>query len=194
MTEGRKKARGVGAVYQPSYVVKASGERKTSSVWWVYYHHRGRLYRESSNSTKRGDATQLLRKRLAEVGQGRVIGPQAEKTTFEELAEMLVNDCLSGQRPQEHSPHSRCAGTSAETDRHGLRAVDISSDKITTYITHRQGEAPPLQQSTGICRAQARIHARAAGGQGCSAALRGDAARGQSAQRILSSMTNTSHP
>src|SRR5262245_149746 len=135
MIEGRKKARGVGAIYQPSYVIKATGERKTSAVWWVYYHHRGRLYRESSNSTKRGDASQLLRNRFAEIGHGRVIGPRAEKTTFQDLARMLVNDYQangrrSTNRIEDALGHLR--------QRLGLlRAVDISSDEITAYITHR---------------------------------------------------------
>ena len=146
MTKGRKKARGVGAVYQPSYVVKASGERKTSSVWWVYYHHRGRLYRESSNSTKRGDATQLLRKRLAEVGQGRVIGPQAEKTTFEELAEMLVND----YQPENSRKSTHRIVDALEHLRKRIRLAESRRYQLgQDHGIRARVKAPPLRQSTG---------------------------------------------
>jgi integrase len=116
----------------------ATGERKTSSVWWVYYHHRGQLYRESSNSTKRGEATQLLRKRLAEIGQGRVAGAQTEKTTFEELADMLVNDHQANGRKSTHRIEDALGHLRTRFGR--FRAIDISSDKITAYVTHRQGE------------------------------------------------------
>jgi len=107
-------------------------------MWWIYYHCRGQLYRESSRSIKRSDAVQLLRRRLAESGQGRVIGPRVEKTTFDDLAQMLVDDYVangrrSTQRIVDALEHLRT--------RFGpLRALDITADRITAYITHRQDE------------------------------------------------------
>src|SRR5439155_10764890 len=61
-------------------------------TWWLQYSHRGQLYRESSGSVERGDAVKLLKRRLGEMGQGRLVGPDVEKTTFTELAAMLVDD------------------------------------------------------------------------------------------------------
>jgi hypothetical protein len=92
------KHRGLGRVYQSPYRDPRSGEQKRTETWWIQYFHRGTRYRESSGSPHRADAVRLLRKRLAEMGQGRLIGPDAEKTTFEDLAQMLLDDYVVNQR------------------------------------------------------------------------------------------------
>src|SRR5437762_2430193 len=69
------------------------------NVWWIGYSFRGKAYRESSHSTNRSDAVRLLRRRLAEIGQGRLIGPDAEKLTFEEIKQVvLTNYTVNGRR------------------------------------------------------------------------------------------------
>src|SRR5207247_10327126 len=60
------RTRGLGRVY-------LRGE-----TWWVQYSYRGELQRESSGSTVRSKAVNLLKRRLAEVVGGRLVGPQAE--------------------------------------------------------------------------------------------------------------------
>src|SRR5262245_50688608 len=65
------KARGLGRVY------------RRGSVWWVEYWFRGRQYRESARSVERRESVRLLRQRQAELGSGRLIGPDVEQTTFE---------------------------------------------------------------------------------------------------------------
>jgi|SRR5208282_3835809 len=59
-----KQARGLGFVYQPVYLDKRTGKRKTAATWWVQYSVRGKRYRESSGSLNRADAVKLLKKRL----------------------------------------------------------------------------------------------------------------------------------
>ena len=63
---------------------------KRNEVWWIDYSFRGKRRRESSGSTLKGDATKLLRKRTAEMGKGRIIGPDQERLTFEDLSEIIV--------------------------------------------------------------------------------------------------------
>src|SRR5215813_11909480 len=82
--------RGLGGVYQPTYRTRA-GELKYQSIWWVQFSFRGRKYYESSHSPQRSVAVKLLRRRLEEIGRGRLVGPDVEKTTFEDLAEMHLN-------------------------------------------------------------------------------------------------------
>jgi hypothetical protein len=72
--------RGMGRVY------------RCGDVWWVQYSFRGRKVRESSHSDERPNAVRLLRRRLEEVGRGRLVGPVSEKTTFEELCQLLRDD------------------------------------------------------------------------------------------------------
>ena len=75
------RARGLGRVY-----VREGGR------WWVQYCYRGRLYRESSGSKQRAKAVKLLKRRLGEIGQGHLAGPDVEHTTFEDLSQMLFDD------------------------------------------------------------------------------------------------------
>jgi len=132
------KNRGLGAVYQPVYVDKASGERRVSAVWWVRYHHRGHKYRESSGSTNRNDAVRMLKDRLGKAVQGKPLGPQIEKTEFEDLASMLLDDYRANgrrsiKRIEDALNHLR--GFFAQQ-----RAIDITRDAVTRYAASRQGE------------------------------------------------------
>jgi integrase len=92
--------------------------------------------RESSNSPRRADAVKLLRRRLAEMGSGRLVGPDAERTTFEDLAGMLIADYhLNGRRSAKRVEvalvHLRAFFTFA-------RVPDITGDRIDAYIRCRQ--------------------------------------------------------
>ena len=77
------RARGTGSVYQ-----------RRGSIWWIkYYDRNGGAHYESSRSTSRADAERLLKKRLAELGSGRrLVGAAIERTTFEDLEELMVNN------------------------------------------------------------------------------------------------------
>lgn len=68
------------------------------NVWWIQYHWRGERYRETSGSTVRKDAINLLRARYAEMGKGQLCGPDLEKTTFQDLIQMLRDDYAVNQR------------------------------------------------------------------------------------------------
>lgn len=94
--------------------------------------------RETSGSMKRADAVKLLRRRLAEMGTGRLVGPDADRTTFEELAAMLVtNYRLNGRKSEKRVEvalvHLREFFTFA-------RVPDITADRVALYIATRQEE------------------------------------------------------
>src|SRR5215471_12658117 len=65
--------------------------RRRGRVWWIQFNPRGKTYRESSRSTRRKDAEALYKLRMAEIGRGRLIGPDAEKTTYEEREQILLD-------------------------------------------------------------------------------------------------------
>jgi integrase len=121
-----------------TYRDKRTGQPKTVDVWWVEYFHRGRQHRESSHSTSRTDAVDLLKKRLGEIGRGRLIGPNVEKTTFEQLKAMLIADYKSnGRRSLDRAEDAvqHLATFFAET-----RAVDITTDRVLAYTAFRREE------------------------------------------------------
>jgi len=81
------------------------------------------------------DAVRLLKRRLGETGRGKVIGPDVERTTFEDLAGMLLNDYrANGRRSLDR------AEVSVQHLRErlaGVRAGDLTADRVTAYVAER---------------------------------------------------------
>ncbi len=111
---------------------------KRGSVLWIAYNHRGKEYRESSWSESEAQARKLLKKRLGEIGRGRLIGPVEEKVTFEEMAQDLLRDYeTNGKRSVSSARLSiRHLSRFFSLD----RALDITTDKLRGYVSHRQHE------------------------------------------------------
>jgi len=118
--------RGMGRVFQ------------RGPVLWIGYYHRGREIRESSHSESEAQARKLLKKRLGEIGRGRLIGPVEEKVTFEEMAQDFLRDYeTNGKR----SIRSAKLSITHLGGFFGLdRALDIRTDRVRAYISHRQEE------------------------------------------------------
>lgn len=116
-------------------------------TWWIQYSFRGKTYRESAESAKDADATKLLKKRLGEIGNGRLIGPNVERTTFGDLAKMIEND---------YAVNGRKSGTRLQTSLTRLRehfgdfrAIDITADRLTGYVRLRlEDEERPVKPAT----------------------------------------------
>jgi integrase len=123
---------------------RARGESRIyrrGNIWWIQYYFRGQLYRESSGSPFERVAVKLLNRRRGEMARGRLVGPDVERTTFGELAEMLFNDYeVNGRksldRAQRAVKHLKvCFALS--------RAVEITPDRVSAYITSRMPVAKP---------------------------------------------------
>ncbi len=128
MRQGR---RGLGGVYQ------------RGGVWWVRYSYRGDKRRETSGSASRSDAVRLLKKRLGEMGHGRLIGPDAERVTLSDLKGMLLDDyALKGNRTPRRAAQcfAHILGHYSDT----TRALDVTADSLVSYAKVRQeaGAAP----------------------------------------------------
>jgi integrase len=120
-----REMRGHGTVYQ------------RGQTWWVQYSLRGQVYRESSHSPDRKVALKLLKQRLGETSRGRVVGPIAEKVTLADMKEALLTDYrLRGNRSVATAEHfaRNLVAYFGET----ARALDITSDRITSYAEARQ--------------------------------------------------------
>jgi integrase len=80
-----------------------------------------------------------LRQRLGQISKGRFSGLRPERVRFEALAEDFLNDYrINGKRSLDKAERSvrhlhRFFG--------GMRAVDITTDKVRTYIGDRQDDA-----------------------------------------------------
>ena len=131
-----KKSRGTGLVYRPTYVDKGTGERKAASTWWIQYSVRGRRFRESSGSRSRTEAERLLQERLKAAAQGKPVGPSAGKATFEQLAQILLDDYRVNARRSLERVDDALGHLRGFFD--GVDAVEITSDRIASYISWRQ--------------------------------------------------------
>lgn len=133
-----KQTRGLGYVFRPTYTDRRSRERKEGAVWWVQYYYQGKRYRESSGSTRRADAVKLLRRRLAEIGQGRLVGPDAERVTFENLKTLILDDYrVNARRSLERLGTAlKHLGRFFES----YKALHITTDRVNAYIRERQEE------------------------------------------------------
>jgi site-specific recombinase XerD len=130
--------RGMGRVYQPSWFDKKTGEKKVSPTWWISYSVRGKLKRESSHSTNESDAWKLLKKRHGEIALGKPVGPDIEKTNFEDMSAMTTNDYrANGRRSLARVEDAIGHLREYLGDR---RAVEITGDIVTAYVTHRQNQ------------------------------------------------------
>src|SRR5262249_6821981 len=112
--------------------------RRRGRVWWLQYNHRGKTYRESSHSTRRKDAEALFKRRMAEIGRGRLIGPVAEKTTYEDLEQLL----LDYYRTNRLRSLARMEGAINHLRKFFARALalEITTDRILRYVLNRQEE------------------------------------------------------
>jgi integrase len=111
---------------------------KRGSVYWIAYSHRGKEYRESSQSEKESDARRLLKKRIGEGASGKFVGPSEERLTFDDLAQALLDDYqINGNRSTRSAKLSiRHLRVAFALD----KAIDITTDRIKSYAVERQRE------------------------------------------------------
>ncbi len=103
--------------------------------FWIAYYHRGMQMRESTESERESDARKLLRERLRTAGTPHFVGPQAERLTFETLAELYLTDYrVNGKRSLRDAERNvRHLGDVF----HDERALSITPDRIGRYTTAR---------------------------------------------------------
>lgn len=140
MSKNDKRRRGLGWIYQPPYT--RNGEQKRVNVWWIQYCVRGKVYRESSKSTRRQDAVNLLKKRLGESTQGRLVAPaDASKVTFEHLAAGYLDDYQVNGRKSLKLAQGIVQKLRDHFGDH--RAIDIRPDTINRYVKERLEQVKP---------------------------------------------------
>jgi hypothetical protein len=92
------RSRGMGYVYQPTWLDQKTREPKTGATWWISYSIHGNRHRENAHSINGGDATKLLKLRLGKAAMGMPVGPQVERTTLGEILKMVEVDYAANGR------------------------------------------------------------------------------------------------
>jgi integrase len=128
----------MGYIFKRKWKDRKTGEVVEGNIWWIKYYRHGKPYRESSESTKITDARDLLKKREGEIIEGKLPGIHFEKITFNELAEDYLTDYrINGKDTIQKA--ERCVKY-LKTFFDGVKAVDVSTDKIKAYIDKRINE------------------------------------------------------
>lgn len=111
---------------------------KRGNIYWVKYYRTGKPYRESAHSTKESDAKRLLKLREGQIVEHRFPGLRVEKVRFEELAQEYLKDYKVNSRKSIARAEGIIKNLSAFFG--GMRAVDITTDRVKSYILKRREE------------------------------------------------------
>jgi len=122
--------------YGQGHVFQKPGTRNFT----IQYYVNGKATRESTGTANRNLAVKLLNDRLAAIGTGAPVEPLRAKTTVADLARMVADDYQangkkSGRRMAEAYGHLI---TFFGAD---MLARAITTDRVTEYVAHRQGES-----------------------------------------------------
>jgi len=112
---------------------------KRGDVFWIKYYRHGKPYRESSKTDKITEAPRLLKRREGEIAEGKLPGIYFDKVSFDDLAKDLVTDYMvNGRDTLKRLQWSiDCLKESFQ----GMRATDITTDKVKAHIEKRIGGA-----------------------------------------------------
>ena len=108
------------------------------NIWWIQYYGQGQLFRESARSALKSAATSLLKQREGEIGQGRTPALRAERTTFEELANLFLQDYQINGRKTFQRAKELTANLRKTFGK--FRACRMTSEHIRAHIVRRQSE------------------------------------------------------
>ncbi len=140
-------SRGQGRVYRPT-----NGAGRKQAIWWLDYSVGGKRYRESSGTTSRREAFEILRQRIGDRKNGKLAGRPdrvvfAEYIKAEDGTEKLIGGLRAGLERHYQRQGNRSLRRARQALDHleaffgrGTRALDITKARVSEYIEHRLAE------------------------------------------------------
>ena len=110
---------------------------KRGKVWWVKYSRNGRPYFESARSTKKEEATRLLRLREGDIARGVPVTSQIGRMRFREAATGMVTEYRTNGRKTLADLERRIA-KHLEPFFGGRRMAQITTADIRRFVDQRQ--------------------------------------------------------
>jgi integrase len=133
------RARGTGRVLHSTYRDRETGERRAAATFTIRYYDRTTSAHVTEGGFKsEAAAERALRQRLTDQDQGKGSGRAFDRTTFEDLAELIERDYIVNRRDtlakvQQIFKHLKRAFG-------GFHAVAITQDKVAAYTRRRLAE------------------------------------------------------
>lgn len=122
----------------PKYRRGSGSVYKKRGWYYIAYYADGKQVCEATGTKERAEARRILQARLGQLAEGRYVGPAADRVTFEELSEGLLNDYqVNGRKTLQD--------TEIRVRKHlfpffgGHKAQQITTADVQTYIARRQG-------------------------------------------------------
>jgi integrase len=113
-------------------------QRGRKGIWWIKFYRAGKPFYESSRSTVKRVAKDLLALREGQIADGRFVGTRADKVRFNDMADNLVNDYKVNRRRSLSSAERITKRLKAFFG--NRRAAEITTADVRAYIANRQAE------------------------------------------------------
>ena len=120
-----KYRRGSGSIY------------KRGKTYWLHYYVDGNSVSESARTSDRAEARRILQAKIGQVAEGRYTGPAAERVTFEDLVQGLLNDYRANAKKTLKWAERRIRLHLAPFFG-GRKAHEITSADVQAFIAKRQ--------------------------------------------------------
>ncbi len=111
---------------------------RRGETWWIQYYHRGKRYRESSNSDSKMIARYLLQQREGDIAEGKIPALVYERTKFKDLVKLIVDDYARNEKKSEERLRSSIKRLEPFFCDH--TATEITTSEVNNYIDSRTGE------------------------------------------------------
>jgi len=122
----------------PKYRRGSGSVYKRGKTWWLKYYVDGKAIYESSGVTDRAEAGRILREKMGEVATGRHAGPAAERVTFDDLAEMVLNDYSVNGKKSLPDTEARIRLHLRPFFGGKKKAQKITSANVQAFVAHRK--------------------------------------------------------
>lgn len=121
-------------LYRPTYRDKVTKEPRQCAVWYARYQLHGRKIVESTGCTKFEEARTWLRKRLGAIARNEPVQVRADRVTFAQMAERLVDDYRTNDK---HLPTLEARLKHLETTFGAMRLARLIPADVERYKTSR---------------------------------------------------------
>jgi hypothetical protein len=108
---------------------------RRGDIWWVDYLYCGVRYWESTGSTRKQDASRLLKQRITEIHSDTFMSPTEQRLTVNDLLDALQQDYVLGAGKSLHQFLAHMRPVREALGR--IRAADLSEIRIDRYIKER---------------------------------------------------------
>jgi integrase len=121
----------------PKYRRGSGSIYKKRGWFYISFYVDGTKKAEAAHTKDRGEARALLNRRLGEVAAGRYLGPLPDRTTFDDLAALVVADYEANGKKTLKNAKRRIKKHLAPTFA-GKRAKDISAADVQAFVAARK--------------------------------------------------------